>query len=429
MPYKTKNSIQKGGKVLGRGSFGCVIDPPVMCSKVDSKDKVSKLVKLDGLKQNEIEELEKEFKISKMFMKKDPNNKYFLGGIEQCKITSKKINNKDKKDCGINTKKEVPLMSIIMKKAEDFDKVAPKLSHKDLLKSIAHLLNGAKIAIYDLKVLLLDIKHFNILYVKDTKATEKFNKKRTSFIHPVFIDFSPDFIAKSKRDFKTFLRSMGDYYSVWPLEILLTIYMNLKKEQKATKNKKNLIQINQLLKIFENKLQLINGFTIQGNREKVKIIVEDFKDEINHNFKEISDKIMVYQIANSFIHLAANRPKLLKIIQPMLSLDFDKRLTIKQSLARIKKVIGSVKEKDLLITYTKKSVFGKFYDFMTRPVNVGQRGGGPMKKPGQSWEDYWAEEAKKEAERRYKIMFGIEDKKPKKISKKVKKNIKKIIKS
>ena len=431
MPYKTKNSKQKGGKVLGKGSFGCVVDPPVMCSKTDSKNKVSKIIKLDGLKPMEIEDLKEEFKISKMFMKKDPNNKYFLGGIEQCKISSNKINKKDKKKCGINKKKEVPLMSIIMKKAEDFEKVAPKLNNKNLLKSIAHLLNGAKIAVYDLKILLLDIKYLNLLYAKDVKATEKLNKKRTSVIHPVFIDFSPDLMAKSKREFKIFLKSMGDYYAVWPLEILLTIYMNLKNTPIRLRNnwkeyfnsKKEAIEVTKsnmemTLKNYEASVKAYNGFKIKGNQKIVDKIVANFKDEINHNYKEISDKIMVYQIANSFNHIAARNKKIFKVIEPMLYPDFNKRLSIKQSLARIKKHIGSVAEKDLLITYKKKTVFGKFYDFMTKPVNVGQRGAGPIKPPGQSWEDYWAEEEAKEMKRRYKEMFGVIDKKPKRKSRK-----------
>ena len=46
------------------------------------------------------------------------------------------------------------------------------------------------------------------------------------------------------------------------------------------------------------------------------------------------------------------------------------------------------------------------------------RGGGAMKKPGQSWADYWNEERINEAKRRYNVMMADRKKKVKKVSKK-----------
>jgi len=383
---------QRGGKVLGKGSYGCAIAPAKMCTeKMDSKNKVSKLINMSKLDKEEIDELQEEYKISQKFKKIDPNNKYFLGGIDKCRIQSKDIKKSDLRGCKFPTKKNIPLLNIVMKKGSDFQKIAPKLSDEDLLKSLAHLLNGAKKSVYKLNLLLLDIKHLNILYVNSETEENK--------IHPVFIDFGPSLIATSKTEFKKYLKTYDAYYGVWPEEVLLTMYTNLQKRplesdipeywKRIFKTKKEMMKLLKLhrkkdLEDFAKKLKHFNGFIIKNNEKEVEKRVKQFKNDINSKYKLMMDKIMVYEIANSFAPLLDKRPKLSKVIEAMLHYDYDTRLTIQKSLNRIKKEIGSVKEKDLLISYKKLTIFQKVRRFLTRPVNIGQKKGRVYKKSKQS---------------------------------------------
>ena len=389
------NKKQKGGKVLGRGGYGCAIAPAIMCSdKMDPTDKASKLIDMSRMDKEEKDELQEEYKISQKFKKVDPDNKYFLGGIDKCNISSKSISKSDLKKCGFSTKKEIPLLkrkeipllNIVMKKGIDFKKITPKLKDEDLLKSIAHLLNGAKKAVYDLKLLLLDVKYLNILYV---------NSKEENKIHPVFIDFGPALIAQSKREFNISLRSFDSFYAVWPLEVTLTVYSNFKKSpldstrgwEKHFNSKEKMVEVLKSnreidLKQFGNDIKLYHGFDIKKNKKEMEMIVQQFRNDIRSKYTLMMDKIMVYEIANSFSHLAARNKKLLKVIEPMLYPVYEQRLTIAQSLKRIEKKIGSVKEKDLLIPYKKLNVFQKIHSFMTKPINTGQLGAGPNKQVG-----------------------------------------------
>ncbi len=415
MPRDNKKK-QKGGRVLGRGGYGCAIAPAVACSAKNDpkklKNQVTKLIDMSKMGKDEKDSLLEEFKISQKFKTVDPDNKYFLGGIEHCEITNKhkSLSKEDLKKCGITTTKKIPLMNIIMKKGKDMDKIVPRLSYKDLLKSVAHLLVGARKAVYELNLLLLDIKHLNILYVNSD--TEK-NK-----IHPVFIDFGPELIAQSKRQFKVLLRGFDSYYQVWPLEMLLTMYDNASKTpmmpirnwKEYFNSKEEMMKIlekekkNNLRKFRQN-IKTYEGFDIQKHPDQMKDLIDQFKLDIDGNYKMIMDKIMVYEIANSFSHLEVNRPELLKVLRPMLNPDYESRLTISQSLRRIRRKIGSIQEKDLLIDYKELTTFQKFKRFMTKKRGAGvMNGGGTMKKKEQTWAQYWAGERYNESLRRCKAM-------------------------
>ena len=436
-----RNKKQKGGKVLGVGGFGCAIDPPKMCSsKMSSENKISKLIDLSGLSKLDMEDMEIEYKISQKFRKIDPNNKYFLGGIDKCNITSKDIDKKDLKECGISTKKTVPLLNIIMKKGQEHEKITKNLDEKDILKSIAHLLKGAKKAIYESNIVLLDVKALNILYVNSEKEFKDKKGKKVNKIHPVFIDFSPELVQQNKREFKQSMRGFDAFYPVWPLEVLLTIYMNSEKlplpstrdwkgNFDSKQEMKEVLQSNRDMDLeeFRDNIKSFLGIDIKKQRKEMEALVEMFKDDINNKYKQTAEKVLVYEIAMSYSHLAAKNKKLLKIIEPMLYPLYDARLNINQSLKRIEKVIGSIKDDDLLITYKKLNVFQKFHKFMTKPRGGGKmRGGGAMKPAGQTWDQYWAIERKIEANRRFKAMMAEQKKKAAKkkvVKKKVKKKV------
>lgn len=382
-------SKQRGGKVLGKGGYGCVIEPAKMCSaKMNTKNKVSKLINMSGMNKDEIDELNEEYKIGQKFKKVDKNNKYFLGGVDKCKIKSSEIKKSDLKKCEFTTKREVELLNIVMKKGKDFEKVVPKLSDDDILKSIAHLLKGAKKAI-SLNMLLLDIKSLNILFVNSEEEFKDKKGKKINKIHPVFIDFGPTLIAQNKKQLKSFIKDMGpQYYPSWPLEILVSLYFTemkspirkIKNWQEHFDTEKHMIDVmksNKKMDLDEyaEQVKRFNGVDIKKNKKQMEKLYKEFMSDINSNFKKIMEKILVYEIAYSYGHIAAQKPKIMKVIEPMLYPDYGARSTISQALKRIKKEIGSIEDKDLLITYKKLNIFQKFHKFMTKP-----RGGGIIKK-------------------------------------------------
>ena len=80
--YTTSRNF-KGGRFLGKGSFGCVISPALKCSKTRSISghKVSKIIKSTGS-----DEEKNELYLSKILNKLDPQQKYFLSIIDYCPI-------------------------------------------------------------------------------------------------------------------------------------------------------------------------------------------------------------------------------------------------------------------------------------------------------------------------------------------------------
>jgi len=87
-----------GGKLLGEGGFGCVISPPLKCSKTFlklpysiDKNYISKIIEYD---ENE-DDVWNELNIGKLLLKIDPNQKYFSPIINGCFLDRQR--NKDLK--------------------------------------------------------------------------------------------------------------------------------------------------------------------------------------------------------------------------------------------------------------------------------------------------------------------------------------------
>ena len=98
---KTKKNQEhklKGGQLLGEGGFGCVISPPLKCSKTFlklpysiDKNYISKIIEYD---ENE-DDVWNELNIGKLLLKIDPNQKYFSPIINGCFLDKQR--NKDLK--------------------------------------------------------------------------------------------------------------------------------------------------------------------------------------------------------------------------------------------------------------------------------------------------------------------------------------------
>jgi hypothetical protein len=80
------SNIQKGGKLIGQGSYGCVFRPMIPCEgkTIREKGKVSKVLHMTEA----YKELEETKKIDKI----DPKGIYHFVAPEMCKINKKYYN-------------------------------------------------------------------------------------------------------------------------------------------------------------------------------------------------------------------------------------------------------------------------------------------------------------------------------------------------
>lgn len=231
-----KNMNKKGGKVLGKGRDGCVIDPAILCSTKSNKDnysnQVSKLIDISGVPEYKIKDFVEEFISGDIFIKFDPNGENFLPGLEMCYKKYHQLNKDQKKDIKECKYNKSPYgstyINILLKKGFSFQKTTQKLNNDGFLRSLAYILLGVKTCIHDLNILLLDVKADNLLYSEDKDG--KF---------PVFIDFSNDFVITDQTRLIQFLNGFNQYYDTWTLEMMIFFI----KMMKARNNKKGIKKI------------------------------------------------------------------------------------------------------------------------------------------------------------------------------------------
>jgi len=84
LKHTPKSSIQKGGKFIGKGGFGCVVSPALKCAKKDKyKDMmVSKVIPTHDINYSN------ELNISQVLKKIDPVKKYYLTFEKYCYINN-----------------------------------------------------------------------------------------------------------------------------------------------------------------------------------------------------------------------------------------------------------------------------------------------------------------------------------------------------
>ena len=237
---KISKRMKKGGKILGIGRDGCVIDPPILCStnsnKSDYTNQVSKVIDVHNANSRQIAEFVNEFVSGNIFRKFDPKGENFLPGLEMCYKKQHELSPEQKKDtksCNYNDHPFKSLyINILLKKGFSFQKTTATLSSDDFLKSLAYILLGVKACVEDLNILLLDIKADNLLYSEDKDG--KF---------PVFIDFSNDFVITDQQRLMNFLTGFNQYYDTWTLEMMVCFIgvMNGRKNTKGIKDLKKAI--------------------------------------------------------------------------------------------------------------------------------------------------------------------------------------------
>jgi len=227
--------IQKGGAVLGSGSFGCAIEPALLCKPIQKyhKNVISKIIPINNLKQSERKEIYDEFKIGKYLHKSDKSGLFFLNPIQACqfKLSNKDINkslNNDLYECGIyNESPEI--FNIVYPKGYNLINILNMSSPSYFFRMVTgHLAKAIQVCARKSKVLLLDIKEDNMILLQN-------NKK---LLHPVLIDFTPEHIIGNGRKLEDFLydfKTSFPYYIYWSPEIKTLLF----RKNKIVEEKNN----------------------------------------------------------------------------------------------------------------------------------------------------------------------------------------------
>lgn len=347
-----KKKYQKGGKILGSGRDGAVADPPLLCSKqMNAINKVSKMINITNISQNQYNDYINEYKFGQIFRNIDPNNEFFLPGIDMCtfKDTDKGIPTQIKKDiktAGYKVKgKPTHILNIVMKKGQDFLDITSKLSKENIFKSLAYLLEGAKHMIYNLNVCHFDVKYPNLLYSKDNNDDK---------IYPVYIDFSADFVIRDLKSFNNFLDGFGSAtsYWIWPLEIN-ALYYHLYYNMLSKHKRKKLLD------------GLMNDHDIDLNNKNDKLLFDNIikysKKALKnkHDLLGLYNKIMVYEIGTAFMDSLKksqlrNDKDIINILSSMMNIDVIYRPYISDVDDMLKKYISYTVRNDLFIDLKKE---------------------------------------------------------------------------
>ena len=306
---------------LGEGAYGCVIEPSVPCGKnttnTSNHNNVSKILRIKNNKFKKSEEIYKnEFQIGKKFEAIDKNKIFFLGADELCKIEKKNITNEKvveaisncfKKKTGIN--REV-FFNLTLKKGYDFKQIFYTIySTENLYLSFAHLILGIKTLTAKTNMMMMDIKSGNLL----------FSIYQQKYLHPVFIDFSNDYIVGYKNTMEDYINSFKrekPSYFTWGPEIQASLMLKVNPNADVLKE---ILQLYSdfLLKIQETaNISNVNSldvyqFFYKGDNKDTKI-AEDTEFSLKELQKQCkrktvnkkyAQKMMLWQLSKVFIAL------------------------------------------------------------------------------------------------------------------------------
>ena len=304
LPQIIKAKKTKGGKILGHGGYGCVIDPVIKCQRnidnffnkndLTSKDKVSKV-----FYKNDRFALYDDKRIAQTLFKIDPNNEHFIYGIAQCEINKHDIiSDKIKNDLNECKTKDTPQRSTkyndnwyiqhIMKRGmTDLYTFQKKYLHYDRDRD-----SLAKIVI---KILLKTLKSVDLLASKTTPSLYNLDLKSRNVLvaqskgnqyETYMIDFGSEFMPKTRREFIYNIISVrGRQEYIWPPEI------NLLNKQHPDYQKANSKYITYFKKYFRHTelsvyLERVMIYLI-GN-----MISREFITKLNGHYPKLTEYIL-----------------------------------------------------------------------------------------------------------------------------------------
>ena len=246
---------RKGGRVLGKGSYGCVIEPAIPCS---TSNKLSNKVSKIGL--DPTEDNSDEVRMGNFLKGIDPKKKYFIYVEEACQIPKSAIIKEDFKTCKFEVSEDDTYANILMDKGNmDLEKFKYEVDLDDASVSriILKILKCVEILL-EHKVTYYDMKTLNVLIKPKSGIIRRLLSSKKSKVYEAYlIDFGADFMPKSWVYFDPLLDFNTKY--LWPREV----YSQMEKFDRF---------MNPNTKKYINKT----------------------------NFFEFSNKVMVYMIGNMF---------------------------------------------------------------------------------------------------------------------------------
>lgn len=321
-------------KIIGSGSYGCVIKPAVPCKKKKTKkNKVSKIAKI-GEQNIEYDTSKKLISYGKK--KKLKVQDYLCLIDDVCEPDVSKLSKSLKKKCSIldeNYKRTKKLTSLMM---DDCGIILNKMiknngcEQKDFEDIIINLLKGLEI-LHKNKLVHGDIKENNIL-VKNKKAK--------------LIDFGGS-VDITKYDLVKFLNTLiiTRTYIAPELAFLFLIVYNSTSHYEYLVNYDR-YRMNEL--IYDDSGY---GYDKLRNQRKEKTYICDFFDSLEDkkkyekflkDFKTHIYKTDVYSLGKTFEYLVIDyklkiNKKIQVLIEKMTHLDFKKRISLKECIDYMKK--------------------------------------------------------------------------------------------
>ena len=288
--------IQNGGKVMGRGGFGCAIAPAISCGTKSSifEKRVSKITYSPDMS---------EIVNGKKLKKIDPQGKYLIYIQEHCKITKEQLGKSNIKKCKLKEKNTYD--NLVMKKGKgSLYTMRNQMSEKAQIKSLYETISGSQMLLKH-NFAHLDLKAQNIVIARPRIGMGKYE----SYI----IDFGGDYLVDGWESFKKNILTFGVPYHFPPeVQSVMPRYI-----RNALKNKQVFIvpkyQMLGPLKIYSKKLM-----------------------KTKKGYKKYMDKVMSYLIGNAF-----NRNF---ITEKMTDKDPNIRITLKEAKKLIEKTYPYVKE-------------------------------------------------------------------------------------
>lgn len=316
--------MSKSRKILGKGTFGCVMQPEIPCGnkqKSGNADKVSKLIMPKNVNSKNIKRYMKYFKyeieIAKKLKKIDPNNVYFLGGEDFCilqesKITDPDIKN-DIKNCLHHDEKikikrgkdNDYIFNIPMKFAQPLlPEIAPMLRNSSkIMYMFAHVVSAVQKIVQHTSFLFMDIKLENILL--NFQPT----KNDIDYVHPVLIDFTPDHIINTGYyNFARYVSSFETFYQdPWSPETLFAILEHVHTNASERKIANMVIETQQK-KYAKLPKKIQKQIEVFGNAKKAfQSILNSKKTYIDAAIstgsapKFVRERIMLWEVGNMLL--------------------------------------------------------------------------------------------------------------------------------
>lgn len=307
-------------KKIAVGAFGCILKPQIQCNGSKILNPGSYVSKIGLKHKGSHDNAKNEFEIGKVLQSIDPTNNFFLYGEQMCNIVFDDLDNKTKKlveKCFVDknkgkSKKKYKkvtdtLSNIIIKEGLSFIKIVESLWNEEMtnvFKILGHILLGAKLAL-DNNISLMDIKECNFLFLI----------KENTYIHPVHIDFSDDYIV----DFQTLTLATYLYnfsrehptYNIWTPEergVMMQIHANNNRTIKKDRDILKIIEKDEKTRYdkYATLVPSLNDyipfeyFYDENEQQKKEFEFEQSLSYVKRGKpKEVVEKLLVWKIAEA----------------------------------------------------------------------------------------------------------------------------------